>query len=573
MTAAPIATTPLTVAYIGNFTRPWCTEVHVAGSLRALGHTVVQLQENELDWDQLPDLAAAAHVVLWTRTWEVDGDQALAALARLRDARIPTVSYHLDRWWGLDREYQVTSQPFFRTDLVVSPDGANDHRWAEAEVRHLWLPPGVYAAECEPVAPNPRLYRHDVVFVGSLPYPHTEWHPYRQELVDTLAAHFGRRFGRYPVARGRPVRGKALQALYATAKVVVGDSCLAGGATHYWSDRVPETLGRGGLLIHPEVPGMDEWYGTTQPGGDLLGYELGQFDQVVKLADWALDHPTEAREVAETGRATVLGRDTYAHRMAAVLDYVEEHLGLGRGPLAAPTALAETAPEVLHVRHRRHRHTSAAFQLAEGDPDNVAVWEVWQDDTYQLDPAWVQGQVVVDIGANLGAFTVLAAKLGATHVHAYEPVPRLAEMAAANAARNGCAEVVTVHPCAVGDAPGAGWLTDVAAGGAHLAGDDEDGIEVPVAGINEVLAPHQQVGLVKIDCEGGEFGIVAGIDPIELAKVRHVVMEFHGPGMPHLTHLQGAPQWAGMVAKLAEYGKLRTMGKPSTGGLLWWSRY
>src|SRR5687768_150664 len=158
--------TPLTVAYIGNFRHPWCTEVHVAGSLRQLGHTVLQLQEDQLDWAVLPQLAAGAHLVLWTRTWPADMDVVLPQLAQLREQRIPSVSYHLDRWWGLDREHQVVDQPFFHTDLVVSPDGGNDHRWAEAGVNHLWLPPGVYGPECVLVAPNPRAYPHPVVFVG-----------------------------------------------------------------------------------------------------------------------------------------------------------------------------------------------------------------------------------------------------------------------------------------------------------------------------------------------------------------------------------------------------------------------
>lgn len=575
-TATDTAATPLTVAYIGNFRHAWCTEVHVAASLRSLGHTVVQLQEDQLQWEQLPELAAQAHLVLWTRTWPAELDRVLPVLARLRDQRIPTVSYHLDRWWGLDREHQVADQPFFHTDLVVSPDGGNDHRWAEAGVRHLYLPPGVYAAECTPVPAAPKSWPHDVVFVGTLPYPHQEWHPYRQQLVDTLRAHFGRRFGHYPVARGRPVRGKALQSLYATAKVVVGDSCLAGGATHYWSDRVPETLGRGGLLIHPEVEGLADWYRSPAMGdGDLLTYPLGDFDQVLAWAEWALDHPTDAREVAEHGRATVLGRDTYAHRMTTVLEHVEEHLGLGRGPLAQPAAKATPAdaPATIRVRHRRHRGIHATFQLADGDPDNVAVWEVWQDDTYQLQTEWVRNQVVVDVGANLGSFSVLAAKLGASRVHAYEPLPRIAQVAEANVAANGLAGRVTVHRAAVGAKAGTGWLADVAAGGAHLAGDDEDGTEVAVVGINELLAELPEVGLLKVDCEGGEFDIIGGIDPEQLAKVAHIAMEFHGPGMPHLTHLAGAPQWGAMVAKLAEQGRVRTMGRPSVGGLLWWDRY
>lgn len=545
-----------------NFRRPWCTEVHVASSLRSMGHTVLELQEDRLDWDQLPDLAALAHLVLWTRTWEVDKVAAVRALERLRDARIPSVSYHLDRWWGLDREYQVESEPFFRTDLVVSPDGANDHRWAEAGVNHLFLPPGVFAAECEPVAPNSRRFPEDVVFVGSHPYPHAEWRPVRSAVIDAFKDRFGRRFRVYPTARGRPIRGADLQEVYATAKVVLGDSCLAGGATHYWSDRIPETLGRGGLLIHPKVEGMDGWY---TDGVDLLTYPQAEPSRAVELAERMLDDPAEADRISRHGRETVLDRDTYAHRMQSVIDHVEATIGLGRGPLAG----AGTRPVSVRWKPQPKR-VSASFVLAQRDPDNVAVWEVWQDDTYQLDQRTIAGRNVVDIGCNIGAFAVLAAKLGAQSVDAYEPMPNVMDVAVENVTRNRVADQVVLHGAAVGDATGDTTMADVPAGGAHVGNGEEI---VPMVSINDVLTVHDEVGFLKIDCEGGEFDIVEAVDPELLQRVAHIAMEFHGPGMPHLTHLEGGPQWGRMVAKLAEYGRIRSVGHPSRGGLLWWDRY
>lgn len=568
------------VCYVGNFRHPWCTEVHVSKSLQALGHTVLELQEDRLDWRELPTVAADAHLVLWTRTWAVELEAALQAIHRLRDQRVPIVSYHLDRWWGLEREYQVHELPFFRTDLVVSPDGGSDDRWKAAGVEHLWLPPGVYAGECGPVAPNRQRWPHDVVFVGTVPYPHAEWGAYRQELVDRLAGHFGRRFKVWPASRTQPVRGRQLQQLYATARVVVGDSCLAGDATRYWSDRVPETLGRGGLLVHPAVDGLDEWY---RYGDDLLVYEPGDFDSVVALAEQALASPEWAQQVRDHGRATVLGRDTYEHRMTRVLDEVEERFGFGPGPLAA--AAQQAQPARVTVRHRRTRTAAATFELAPGDADNIAVWEVWQDDTYQLERGHVNGLPVVDVGCNVGAFAVLADRLGASVVHAYEPVPRLAAVAEANAAANR-ARHVHVHRAAVGGAAGEAWLQDVGGGGAHLTDAQPapyvaDGVEprpvlrVPVVDVNDVVvhaAGERDVGYLKVDCEGGEYAIVDGLKPDVLQRVRRLTMEFHGPAMPHLTHLDPSA-WGPMVAKLAEYGRLRVFGRPSAGGLLWWERY
>ena len=313
--------TPVTVAYVGNFSRSHCTEVHVAGSLEQLGHRVVRLQENEVDWAHLPDVVevAAADLVLWTRTWGVDTAAAFQALDELRAGRVPTVSYHLDRWWGLDREDQITSEPFFRTDLVVTPDDQAG-KWAAAGVSHLWMPPAVYGAECGRVAPNPRRWPYDVVFVGSYPYPHSGWAPYRQELIVRLQRRYGRRFGILP-RHGQAIRGRDLQELYATAKVVVGDSCLVGDSRRYTSDRIPETVGRGGLLVHPHVDGVTD--GSLYTDREhLVTYPLGDFDEMVRLVDHYLGEIKEREAIQAAGRAHVAAQHTYVHRMGALLEAV-----------------------------------------------------------------------------------------------------------------------------------------------------------------------------------------------------------------------------------------------------------
>jgi len=558
------AARPLTIAYVGNFTRPFCTEVHVAGSLRELGHTVVQLQENELDWRLLPDLVRrdGAHLVLWTRTWGVDNEAALWALAELADRGVPTVSYHLDRWWGLEREYQVEVEPFFRTAMVFSPDD-QPQRWADAGVNHRWLPPGVYGPECRPAEPNRRLFPHDVVFVGTWPYPHPSWKDYRGELLTRLEGHYGRRFARWP--QRRPIRGRQLAALYATAKVVIGDSCLAGAPHGYWSDRVPETLGRGGLLVHPHTPVLAEWY------PDLPTYQLGDFDGLLEQVDGLLAATGEWRQqLADANRSLVLARDTYTHRMATVLELVERELGL---PDVAPSVAHQVGP--VQVRHRRHRNLRGSFQLAEGNSDAVAVREVWEDDTYEVEQRHLLGKTVVDVGANVGAFTVLAAQLGAAQVHAWEPHPDTRLRLIANVGANQVGKKVQLHAAALAAKAGELWLGGVG-GGATTTGEAGEHL-VDAEAINEQWSKLGTIGLAKIDCEGAEYELVDALDVGVLANVEHLVMEFHGPGMPHLRHLNHDGlhdrRWGAMAAKLAAHGRLRVFGRPAVGGLLWWERY
>lgn len=581
---------PLTVGWIGNFSKPWCSEVHFTASVESLGHRVVRWQENTLDWATLPRLAEgeATQVVFWTRTWDTPRDVVTEAFGELRSAGIPSVAYHLDRWWGLEREYQIHTEPFFRLNLVVSPDDQAE-KWAAAGVNHLWMPPGVYAAECGEVAPNPRRWPHDVVFVGSFPYPHPAWAPYRAGLVAAFRGAFGKRFGVWP-QRGRPIRGRDLQELYATAKVVVGDSCLSGSPKMYWSDRIPESLGRGALLIHPRVDGMEAWYrtqrwehgsgdlhpyaegGSWPPDsfGDLLTYDLGDFGQAVRLAEWALARPVAAQQIRAQGRATVLGRDTYAHRLAAVLTHVEETLGIP--PARPPHPVAPKAAGTILARSAKHR-LRASFLLAEGDTDRTAVEEVWRDDTYRVERADIAGKVVVDVGANIGAFAVLAAKLGAKVVHAYEPHPANRSCLERNVVANGVADRVAVHGEAVTGKTGATVCLDGTGGGVHLA---DEGIEVSTISLADILTTAGQVALLKFDAEGAEWLAFESICAHLLHDhVKRIALEWHGPLIgPHCAHLNDdggyIGRWHRLVEILADCGRLEVMGHPTVGGLMYW---
>ena len=81
---------------------------------------------------------------------------------------------------------------------------------------------------------------------------------HRSRLVKWLRKNYDRQVKFWPEPNQHAVRGDDLTDLYASVKVVVGDSCLVpkpdgSPMTHYCSDRIPETLGRGGLLLHPVV--------------------------------------------------------------------------------------------------------------------------------------------------------------------------------------------------------------------------------------------------------------------------------------------------------------------------------
>lgn len=319
------------IAYIGNFRVPFSTESHVAQALEELGHHVVRHDEEHVDWRWVPHHAAASGtgMVLWTHTHgyapEAKHDDCQAMLDGLAAHGIPSVAFHLDRWWGLEREHQV-HEPFFRCDLVVTADGGHDAGWARLGVNHVWMPPAVVASEVGRGTFQSR-YAKDVGFVGSWQHygHHAVW-PWRFEVVSAVARRYGSRFRAWPRA-GEPLRGQALNDVYASVKVLLGDSCLAGGATRYISDRVPETLGRGGFLLHPRVEGVTDGTHYTE-GEHIACYDVGDIDEVCQQIDRYVRDDDERERITTQAIEHVRERHTYTVRMRDVIALVE---GLRRG--------------------------------------------------------------------------------------------------------------------------------------------------------------------------------------------------------------------------------------------------
>lgn len=280
------------------------------------GHKVIRVQEGEIDqWDRLIAEMSRCDLVLWTRTAseaaKVGVRRQWQMLAAAERAGKPTIGFHLDRWWGLNREQSVWTEPFFRCSTVITADGGHQEEFASVGVNHVWLPPAVSLGETEPGEAVPQ-YRNRLAFVGSWqPGYHAEW-GHRRELVEWLKRTYPQDMKFWPRPGQPAIRGTDLRNLYASVDVVIGDSCLAGGATHYWSDRIPETLGRGGFLIHPNVVGLEDHF---MPEVHLRTWEIGNWGELKSKIDHSLATPEIRAEVQEAAREWVRERHTYDVRV------------------------------------------------------------------------------------------------------------------------------------------------------------------------------------------------------------------------------------------------------------------
>jgi hypothetical protein len=247
-------------------------------------------------------------------------------LAELREVGIPTIGYHLDRWWGLSRQHQIYEEPFFRVDLLCTADGGHDDLFRAEGIEHVWFPPAVSRFECEPGEFRMDL-AHDVNFVGSWQGGyHAEWQ-HRRQLVKHLQQWAPMM---WPKAGQPAVRLEELRNLYRSGRVFVGDSCLvprADGspATRYCSDRVPETLGRGGFLIHPAVDGITGGAGAMYANLEhLITWPLGRFDILDQQIEFYVNDDRARLEIADAGRQHTLNQHTYSVRMTDLINLLDE---------------------------------------------------------------------------------------------------------------------------------------------------------------------------------------------------------------------------------------------------------
>ena len=231
-------------------------------------------------------------------------------LDELRKSGIKTCSFHLDRFWGLNREDgredRIGDHAFFRTEKFFSADGGNDEKWKSRGVNHVWLKAGVVERDCYLGSPSLQ-FGNQVIFAGADGY-HSEY-PFRSTMVNRLRENYGSNFRIY-----QGIREAALNSLFATARVVVGDHCFA-GTPRYSSDRLYETTGRGGFLVYPETEGVTE----EIPG--LVTYKPQDMGDLLSKVDYYLADENQAERAQRRNQAHewVKKNGTYTNRMNFLL--------------------------------------------------------------------------------------------------------------------------------------------------------------------------------------------------------------------------------------------------------------
>lgn len=304
------------IVYIGNFKRWWSTETYIAKSFEDLGWKVKRIQEDEFKPEDAIKECKDAKFLLWTRTWVEKIHLVEEVLSKIK---IPSVSWHLDLYFGLDREKEL-KLPFWKCDYVFTADGGHQKEFKELGINHYWLSPGVYKPDCHFGIKDKRFEGVDIAFVGSY-YYHHEW-KYRQVLIDWLRKTYKKRFAliggdQVYFLNGR-CWGEDKNNLFASVPIIMGDSLYS---PYYWSDRVPETIGRGGFLIHPKVPGLEKEYRYYK---DFVPYNYGDFKTLKEIIDYYLVHDEEREKIRKQGMEFVKTHHTWENKIQYILKILKQ---------------------------------------------------------------------------------------------------------------------------------------------------------------------------------------------------------------------------------------------------------
>lgn len=164
--------------------------------------------------------------------------------------------------------------------------------------------------------------------------------------------------------------------------------------------------------------------------------------------------------------------------------------------------------------------------IRKGTADLFVAREALAHDDYRVAPRGI----VVDLGGNIGSFSLLASKT-ATKVIALEPDPANYAQFVKNMDLNKVENVIPLN-MAIGGYNGTGVLHSARnnkASSSLVVDVSDDTIDIEVCTLSKLMSDNDidRIDLLKVDIEGSEYQLFEQVEADELSRIETIVMETH----------------------------------------------
>jgi len=139
----------------------------------------------------------------------------------------------------------------------------------------------------------------------------------------------------------------------------------------------------------------------------------------------------------------------------------------------------------------------------------------------------------LDVGANIGSYTVLSAGVCGAKTISFEPAPLTYNYLLRNVELNKLNERVTTWNAAVGAEPGEISFTSGLDTVNHVLAnyETEDSVRVEVYALDDLISREENVSLIKVDTEGFETEVLKGMPALlKSPALKAIIIELNGSG-------------------------------------------